>query len=171
MLFDNWSHILKILLTGLLTYVGIILFLRISGKRTLAQMNAFDFIITVALGSTLSSAMLSKDTPLAEGLVGLALLVLLQFIVSWLNVRFSFFSKLIKSEPRLLFYQGEFKSQAMHEERVRKDELLQAARNQGIFSLEQIEAIVLETNGKFSIIKSSSSSSASSSTLQNVKND
>lgn len=65
MFFENWSQILKILLTGAFAYIAIIIVLRLSGKRTLSQMNAFDFIITVALGSTLATAMLSKDTPLA----------------------------------------------------------------------------------------------------------
>lgn len=167
MFFDNWSQILKIILTGTLAYTAIIIILQVSGKRTLSQMNAFDFIITVALGSTLATAMLSKDTPLAEGLTGLALLVLLQFIVSWAYVRLPFFARLVKSEPRLLFYQGEFKDKALQEERIEQEELLQAARNQGILSLDQIAAIVLETNGKFSIIKSSDQQRHS--TLQNVK--
>lgn len=169
MFLDNWSQILKILLTGSLAYVAIILILRVSGKRTLSQMNAFDFIITVALGSTLATAMLSKDTPLAEGLTGLALLVLLQFLVSWTYVRLPFFARLIKSEPRLLFYQGEFKDKALKEERIEQEELLQAARNQGVLSLDQIAAIVLETNGKFSIIKNSDQQRHS--TLQNVKKE
>ena len=169
MFFDTFSQLIKIILTGALTYIGLIIMLRFSGKRTLTQMNAFDFIVTVALGSTLATAILSKDTPLAEGLTGLALLILLQYIVSWLYVRVPFINKLVKSEPRLLFYQGEFKSKAMQEERVEKEELLQAARNQGILSLNQVEAIVLETNGQFSIIKTADESAAS--TLQNVRRD
>ena len=170
MFFDNWSHIVKILLTGTLAYIAIVVILRFSGKRTLAQMNIFDFIVTVALGSTLATAMLSKDTPLAEGITGLALLVLLQFLVSWLYVRVPVFNKIVKSEPRLLFYQGSFKEQALQEERVVKEELFQAARSQGILSLDQVEAIVLETNGKFSIIKTSSGQTTQS-TLQNVKTE
>jgi len=169
MLFDNLSQIIKILLTGSLTYVALIIMLRLSGKRTLSQMNAFDFIVTVALGSTLATALLSKDTPLAEGVTGLALLILLQFIISWFYVRVPFINKLVKSEPRLLFIQGEFRAKAMQEERIGKDELLQAARNQGILSLDQVEAIVLETNGKFSIIETSDKKT--NSTLQNVKKD
>jgi len=169
MLFDNLSQIIKILLTGSLTYVVLIIMLRLSGKRTLSQMNAFDFIVTVALGSTLATALLSKDTPLAEGITGLALLIVLQFIVSWFYVRVPFINRLVKSEPRLLFMQGEFKAKAMQEERIGKDELLQAARNQGILSLDQVEAIVLENNGKFSIIKSSDNKA--NSTLQNVRKD
>ena len=169
MLFDNATQIINILVTGSLVYFGLIIMLRLSGKRTLVQMNAFDFIVTVALGSTLATAVLSKDTPLAEGLTGLALLILLQFILSWLYIRVPFINRLIKSEPRLLFYEGVFKNKALREERVEKEELLQAARSQGILSLDQVEAIVLETNGNFSIIKSSDKKD--NSTLQNVKID
>lgn len=167
MFFDNWTDLIKILVVGALAYVALIVILRISGKRTLAQMNAFDFVVTVALGSTLSTAILSKDTPLAEGLLGLALLVSLQFLVAWVYVRSPFLNRLVKAEPRLLFYQGEFKEKALKEERVKKEELLQAIRNQGILSLAQVEAIVLETNGKFSVLKPSDHVEAS--TLQNVR--
>jgi uncharacterized membrane protein YcaP (DUF421 family) len=169
MLFDDWNQLQSIFLNGLLCYAGIILFLRLSGKRTLAQMNAFDFIITVALGSTLATAMMSKDTALTEGLAGLGLLVLLQFLVSWVYVRWPSFNRMVKSGPRLLYYRGEFREGALREERVGKEELLQAARSQGILSLGQVEAIVLETNGKFSIVKGGEADGYN--TLQNVRRD
>lgn len=169
MVFDNWAQIIHILITASITYVGLITMLRLSGKRTLTQMNAFDFIVTVALGSTFATSILSKNTPLAEGLVGIGTLILLQLIVSWICMRFPGFNKIIKSEPRILFYRGEFKSKALCEERITIEELLQAARSQGILSLTQIEAIILETNGKFSIVKKASQTSDS--TLQNVNND
>ena len=69
------------------------LILRISGKRTLAKMNAFDFVVTVALGSTLATVFLSKDIALAEGLFAFALLAGLQRIVAWLAGAFSSLAK------------------------------------------------------------------------------
>lgn len=53
MFFDGWSDLLRILVVGSLAYAGLVGFLRVSGKRTLAKMNAFDLVVTVALGSTL----------------------------------------------------------------------------------------------------------------------
>ncbi|HSI90969.1 MAG TPA: YetF domain-containing protein, partial [Adhaeribacter sp.] len=138
---------------GSLVYIGLIVILRISGKRTLTQMNAFDFIVTVALGSMVATAALSNDTPLVNGLAGLSVLILMQFLVSWLYVRFKTVSRFVKSEPRLLYYKGEFKQAAMREMRIEKEELLQAARHNGFLSFEQVAAIVMETNGKLSIIK------------------
>lgn len=152
MFFNSWAGMARTALVGILAYAALILFLRVSGKRTLSKMNAFDFVVTVALGSTLATILLSKDTPLAEGLLALALLILLQFIITWLSVRSKSVSRLVKAEPRLLFYQGEFLWSAMKTERVNEGEVLQAMRSQGM-NHNAVEAVVLETDGSFSVVK------------------
>ncbi len=167
MFFDSWTSILRVIIVGSLAYTGLILILRISGKRTLSQMNIFDLVVTVALGSTLATVLLSKTVALVEGLTALALLVVLQYIVAYLSIRFPSFSRLIKAEPRLLFFRGEFLEESLKKERVKKEEILQALRNQGVTFPEKVEAVVLETNGSFSILQSSSEKGRS--TLYNVK--
>lgn len=152
MFFNSWAGMARTALVGILAYAALILFLRVSGKRTLSKMNAFDFVVTVALGSTLATILLSKDTPLAEGLLALALLILLQFIITWLSVRSKSVNRLVKAEPRLLFYQGEFLWSAMKTERVNEGEVLQAMRSQGL-NHNAVEAVVLETDGSFSVVK------------------
>lgn len=83
-----------------------VLLLRVSGKRTLTKMNAFDLVVTVALGSTLATVLLTKSVALAEGLTAFVLLIFLQFVLTWLSVRSRAVSRLVKSEPTLLVYQG-----------------------------------------------------------------
>ena len=78
--------------------------LRLSGKRTLGKMNAFDLVVTVALGSTLATVILGKAVPLAEGLVALLMLICLQFANAWRSVRSHQFEQFIKSEPTLLVH-------------------------------------------------------------------
>ncbi len=51
MFFDDWFGIVRILIVGVLAYAALIIFLRVSGKRTLSKWNAFDFVVTIALGS------------------------------------------------------------------------------------------------------------------------
>lgn len=166
MLFESWNGIMRTILAGAIAYAALILLVRISGKRTLSKMNAFDLIVTVALGSTLATILLSGDTPLAEGVLALALLVLLQFVITWLSVRSKTLSRLVKAEPRLMFHRAEFLWGAMKEERVKKEELLQAMRSQGISRLEQVEAVVLETDGSFSVVEKSGDGEVSA--LSNV---
>lgn len=153
MFFDNWMGVVRTVLVGTLAYISLLLLVRVSGKRTLSKMNAFDLIVTVALGSTLATILLSKDTPLVEGVLALGLLIFLQFSITWLSVRSKTVSRLVKAEPRLLFHKGEFLQESMKEERVGQGELLQAMRSQGIGRLDQVEAVVLETDGTFSIVE------------------
>ena len=83
MWFDSWSEILRVLIVGTVSYAALVGLLRVSGKRTLGQLNAFDFIITVALGSTLATILLSSDVAFFEGFAALALLAGLQFLIAW----------------------------------------------------------------------------------------
>jgi len=163
---DDWFSLLRIALTAVLSYFGLILFLRVSGKRTLSQLNAFDFVVTVAFGSTLATTILSKDTALAEGLVALAMLIVLQFLVATLALHSTGFEWLIKSAPRFLYRDGHYLDASLRQERVRKEEVLQAIRRQGLASMDQVEAVILETNGNFSVIRRSEAPDTSA--LQNV---
>jgi uncharacterized membrane protein YcaP (DUF421 family) len=147
--FSGWTGIGRTLLVGTLAYVALITVLRISGKRTLSKMNAFDLVVTVALGSTLATVLLSKNVALAEGVAAFATLIGAQFLITWLSVRSAAFRKIIKSEPSLLLHRGKFCEDTMRRERVTRAEVFAAIRAQGIASLGEAEAVVLETDGSF----------------------
>jgi uncharacterized membrane protein YcaP (DUF421 family) len=150
--FDDWGGLVRVAVVGVLAYSGLVLLLRISGKRTLSKMNAFDLVVTVALGSTLATILLSRSVALAEGLLAFALLISLQFAVTWLSVRSSAFQRLIKNEPKLLFYDGGFLRDAMRAERVTEEEVEGAVRQQGMADLGEVGAAVLETDGSVTVV-------------------
>lgn len=150
--FDGWLGLIRTLIVGVCAYAALVLMLRVSGKRTLSKMNAFDFVVTVALGSTLATVLLSKDVALVEGVAAFALLIALQFVITWLSVRSKTISGLVKSEPALLWHRGKFLRGAMRKARITEGELLAAMRSQGQATLESVEAVVLETDGSFSVI-------------------
>jgi uncharacterized membrane protein YcaP (DUF421 family) len=87
MFFDNWMGLGRVLVVGTLAYLALVLTLRVSGKRTLSKLNAFDLVVTVALGSTLATVLLTEDVALAEGILAFGLLALLKFVPAWLSVR------------------------------------------------------------------------------------
>lgn len=152
MFFSDWYALLRILVVGVCSYAALVFMLRVYGKRTLSQFNAFDFVVTVALGSTLATILLSKNVALVEGLFAFALLLSLQLVVTWLAVRVKTVDRLVKSEPRLLYYAGVFLSAALRDERVTEGEVLSAIREQGIASMADVEAIILETSGTISAV-------------------
>ncbi len=153
MLFENWTGLFRVLVVGTAAYLALVLILRISGKRTLTKLNAFDFVVTVALGSTLASVILNKSIVLAEGVLALALLVLLQFVIAWLSVRSPWFEGLIKSEPALLVRKGHYLDASLRRERITREEVLAAIRSQGWADIEKVGAVVLETDGTISVIQ------------------
>jgi uncharacterized membrane protein YcaP (DUF421 family) len=126
--------------------------LRVSGKRTLAKMNAFDLVVTFALGSILATILLSKDVALAEGIAAFVILVLLQFAIAALSVRFRSVERVAKSDARALAIDGVIDEQALREERVTREEVLCAVRSAGLGDLAQVAAVVLETDGSFSVV-------------------
>lgn len=152
--FDGWRPIFRILLVGVSMYVALVLFLRLSGSRTLATMNAFDFIVTVAMGSVFGRALTAKSVSLAEAVAAFALLVSLQYVVTRLQVRWPVVSTVVTNRPRLLYFRGEFLEDAMREERVTEGEVRTAARKNDHGSLSEVEAVVLESSGEFSVLPS-----------------
>jgi uncharacterized membrane protein YcaP (DUF421 family) len=83
----------------------------------------------------------------------MALLVLLQFVITWLSVRSPGFRNLVKSEPTLIMHQGEFLDGAMRAQRITQDEVMAALRSNGVMDASQAAAVVLETDGSITVIK------------------
>ncbi|HEV2073460.1 MAG TPA: YetF domain-containing protein [Thermomicrobiales bacterium] len=152
MFFHSFMELGRILLVGSLAYLSLIVMLRVTGNRTLSKMNAFDFIVTIALGSVLATVLLDNSVSLSEGAVAFFVLIGMQFIVTWLSVRFPIVDRLVKSVPVLLVYEGRILSRAMKAARVTEDEVLTAVRNQGIPALDNVQAVVLETDGTFAVV-------------------
>lgn len=152
MWFDAWADIGRIAAVGAAAYVSLVLVLRLSGKRTLAKLNAFDFVVTVALGSTLATILLNTSVSWLDGVVALGLLAALQWAVAWLGSRVPMVRKVVASRPSLLVSEGELLEDAMRRERVTAAEVNHAVRASGRGGLEGVAAVVLETDGTLSVI-------------------
>ena len=164
MFFESWDSIIRSIVITILAYIILIVMLRISGKRTLSKMNAFDFVITIALGSCLATVALNKSVPLADGALVFFLLVSLQFVITWLSVRIDKVKKIITCTPTLLLYKGEMLEEVLKKERVTIEEIYVAARKSGFTDLKKIDAIVLETTGDLTVV-----SSVNTSNMQTMK--
>ncbi len=108
--FNSWNELGRVLVLGIMGYISLVLLLRASGNRTLSKLNAFDFVITVALGSTFGSLLLNKSVALVEGVTAFAVLIGLQYLIAWLTVRSDAIKKLIKmSRPLYITMESFFK--------------------------------------------------------------
>lgn len=152
MWFSTWARVATLLAAGTLAYVAVVLILRVSGKRTLAKLNAFDFVVTVALGSTLATATLSRDVAVVEAVAALALLVTLQFVVALLSSRSSAMHTAVTSRPTALLVNGTVQDHALSRARMTRSELDAAVRQRGVGTLADIALVVLETDGSLSVV-------------------
>lgn len=159
--FENWSSILRVFISTVVAYLTVILLLRIYGKRTLAKMNAFDFVVTIALGSILGAMILNKSVPLLNGLCAIITLISLQYIITFLAVRSKYFKNIINNDPSLLYYQDQFLHQTLKKERIAVEEVNKAVRESGHSNYDNVDAVVLETTGDLTVISKSNESGKS----------
>jgi uncharacterized membrane protein YcaP (DUF421 family) len=153
MLFESWQELWRITYSVCIVYPTIILGVRLVGKRAAATMNNFDWIVTVAMGAIVGSAILLKDVVIVEALYAIGLLLGLQFVVTKISVLSQPFSRVVRAEPTLLYYRGDFKRRAMIRERISDKEIRSAVRESGTASMNEVAAVVLESNAVLSVLK------------------
>ena len=166
--FDSFTRLGEIAIASVFFWLLIIVLIRLSGKRTTSQMNNFDWIITVAVGSLAASGILLEDVTIADATAAIVMLGLLQFALTWLVVRSDRLTKVVKAEPTLLTHKGEYLKDAMLRERITKSEVDAALRENGIAEPEGAQWVVLETDGTLSVIPKQDSGWDDAATLEGV---
>lgn len=166
--FDGFGPIVRVLVSVPVMYVAVVAFVRLSGKRTTSQMNGFDWVVTVAMGSLVASGIVSRSVALADAVVAIATLLALQYAVTRGVRRSAALASLVKSEPRLLVRDGRFLPEALAAERITEGEVLSSVRGQGVGSLEEVAAVVLETDATISVIPRSTAEGARLAVLDDV---
>jgi len=133
-------------------YVHIVALMRISGKRSLADMTTFDFVTNVSLGSILPAAIVTRGIAFWTGLAVMTTLVALQWLVTWLASRSDAFQSLVANPPRLLYFDGNLQHRNLRRERISEQQLHSKIRERGYASLEELDAVILETSGVFALL-------------------
>jgi uncharacterized membrane protein YcaP (DUF421 family) len=156
MWFDTWGDLARVVVVGVAAYAAVVVVLRLSGKRTLSKLNAFDLVVTVALGSTLATILLNRDVSWTEGALAVVLLAGLQFVVAWASARLPRGRSVITAPPTLLLHEGRPIPGALRGQRVTMSEVRQAVRATGNGDLSSVAAVVLESDGTLSVVTQAS---------------
>lgn len=161
MVFDGWPDLWRVVVAGVVAYAVMVVELRVSGARTLAKLNAFDLVVTVALGSVLATIALSRDVALVEGAAAITVLVAAQWAVAWTSVRWPSLRQLTRADATIVLRDGRLDDGALRATRVLPDDVEQAIRSSGHGDREAIAAVVLETDGTLSVVPASSCTTGS----------
>jgi uncharacterized membrane protein YcaP (DUF421 family) len=159
---SEWSVVLRILLVGVAAYATLVVLLRVSGKRTLGKLNAFDFVTTVAIGSVLATAVLDPQTTWMAALTAMAVLVGAQFVVAQVTTWLPRGRWFVNASPTLVVRDGQVLDEQLRQVRLTRGELDQAVRAAGQGSLALVAAVVLEPDGSLSVVPSSALGDGSS---------
>lgn len=133
-------------------YLAVWLFFRLSGRRTLAQMTAFDFILLLICGQATQQALLGNDHSITNALIVVLTLISIDGAVTWLQARSRGFASVTQGRPLLVLRNGEPLRRRMARERIAEDDILHEARARGLSRLGQIRHAILEPSGGISII-------------------
>ncbi len=150
--YDGYENLVKTAINAPILYVAVVLMIRIAGKRSTAQMNNFDWIVTVAMGSLVGSGLVLEDVTLAETVFAIFALMALQYLFTLSAYHEKRFESLIKAQPRLLLARGRLLHDKMRQERVTESELMAALRNNGLYRLEDAQWVILESDASFSVV-------------------
>jgi uncharacterized membrane protein YcaP (DUF421 family) len=133
-------------------YAAVILHTRIAGLRSFSKMSAFDFAMTIGVGSMIASTILWRDVSLLMGVVGIASLFGLQYLVSWLRVAWPRFGRSLDNRPVLIMRDGRMLEEAMRANEITRSDVLAKLREANVLRLEDARAVVLETTGDISVL-------------------
>ncbi|MDG6080214.1 DUF421 domain-containing protein [Erythrobacter litoralis] len=150
--FNGAPGLLRTMVAAVFAYASMIMVLRVAGKHALSKLHVFDYVVTVALGSTLASILLTENVALAEGLVAVVMLIGMQWFVAKLAVSSEPWRKFIRSDPKVLLRHGEIDAEAMLSERVTESEVDIAIRMRGFGDRSMIAYVVLEADGSLSVV-------------------
>lgn len=138
---------------ALFMYAFLLLVFRISGKRSLAQITAFDFVLLLVIGEATQQALIGDDYSMTTAVIVITTLMLIDIALSLLKDYSQRIERYVDDLPVIIVENGRMLAERMRKERVDEEEVLAAARNkQGLERLDQIKYAVLERNGEISII-------------------
>jgi len=142
-------------LRATVVYAVLLILFRLAGKRTLAEVTTFDFVLLLIISEATQQAMVGSDNSMTNSMLLVGTLVGLNILLSELKLRFAGIERVLDGMPLLILEHGKPLVDRMAKERVDVDDVLDAAReSHGLQRLDQIKYAVLERNGKISIIPS-----------------
>jgi uncharacterized membrane protein YcaP (DUF421 family) len=148
----NWIDILQIVGRTVAVYFFIVLFLRIFGKKELAQLSVVDLVFILLISNSVQNAMLGPDTTLQGGLIAASALFITNAGFKYLTRWLPSINKLVQGEPVMLIYHGIIKKENLRKTQITMDELEATVREHGVESIDKVDLAVFEVDGNISVL-------------------
>lgn len=143
---------MHMVLRPLLIYFTLLAIFRLTGKRSLGEITSFDFLLLLIISETVSNALLASDQSITAAIVAAVTLLGTDTFLTITKRGRPTFARLLEDEPVVLARDGELRHDRLRAERVSAEDVLEAARRDGIDDLSQVKLAVLERRGTISIV-------------------
>lgn len=139
-------------------YLFIVFALRLMGKRQIGELEASELVVTIIMSEIAALPITDNNTPLFHSIFSIFILMVLEIIISHLAYKNLNFRTLLYGKPSMFYEKGKFNQREMKRQRFNLGDLMEEIRNSGAVSLSQVDYIIMETNGKISVIMNSRNS-------------
>lgn len=147
---------LVVFIRSIILYIAVLIALRVMGKGEIAEMNAFDLVITLLLSEVAAIPMQDNSIPIIYGISSITSLVFIEILISYIALKSRTVSKILSGSPTVLINKSKLNYKQLKKERISIEELLESLRSQGYFNLKDVQYALLETDGNLSIVPSPS---------------
>lgn len=149
----DWQQVLGISLSAIGFYLGLMVFTRLMGLRSFSKLSSHDFAMTVGIGSILASTVLSDTPSLSQGLFAVAVLFVIQGVISIIRRKVKPLKSLIDNQAIILMAHGDYLWDNLKEANLTTSDVQEVLRKNGIKSKTQVFAVIMETTGDMSVLK------------------
>lgn len=144
-----WEFVFR----AVLVYFFVLALLRATGKRQTGQMSPFDLVLLLVLSNAVQNSMNGGDNSITGGLIVAATLVALNWLMGWVTWRSRRAELLIEGRPEILIHHGKIQEDIMQRQRISREELMAALRQQGCAGIPEVRTAILESDGSISVLK------------------
>lgn len=134
-------------------YLALLILFKLAGRRSLAQLSTFDFVLLLIIGEATQQALLGEDFSVTNALLVIATLIAIDVGASLFKRRSSVFARLLDGSPTIVVDNGVPLQWRLSKSRLKLDDVMETARENGLERLDQIKYAIIERNGKISIIR------------------
>ncbi|MEE5991947.1 MAG: DUF421 domain-containing protein [Oscillospiraceae bacterium] len=143
----------SVFIRTLMVYLIVIVSLRIMGKRQLGELQPSDLVITILISNVATISIEDTELPILDGIIPIMELVLFEVIISWISLHSVKVRRWVTGSPKIIIHNGEIDQKVLHDLRFTLDDLMTTLRTNGIFSPEEVQFAIVETNGTVSILQ------------------
>ena len=138
---------------AIILYIIVLITMRLMGKREIGQLQPFELAISIMIADLATIPMSELGIPIFNGIIPILGLLLMDIIISMINLKSLKAREIICGKPRILIYRGKIDEKALRKERITINELQERLRGNNIINLGDVEYAILETNGEITVIQ------------------